>query len=193
MKKILSVLMAVAMTAALAACGGTGDNGGDNGGAASKYESALDVLKAAEMAQAEDQRFPIMGGDSANMTENMPGAFDTSKTEELDTALALPASEAEKIDDAASMVHMMNANTFTAAAYHLVDGTDVTAFAEAVKENVMAKQWMCGMPDTFIVINVDGHYVLTAFGADEIIQSFKTTTLSALEGAEVIVEQAVAE
>lgn len=191
MKKILSVLMAVAMTAALAACGGgAGDN---DGGTASSYESAFDVLNKAAMAQAEDQLFPIVGGDSENMTDNTPGKFDISKTEELDATLALPASETEKIDDAASMIHMMNANTFTAAAYHLVDGTDVNAFAEAVKENVMARQWMCGKPDTFIVINVDGQYVITAFGADESIESFKTTTLSAMEGAEVIVEQAVTE
>ena len=36
--------------------------------------------------------------------------------------LGLPESEAANIDDAASMVHMMNANTFTGAAYRLKSG-----------------------------------------------------------------------
>ena len=36
------------------------------------------------------------------------------------------------------------------------------------------------MPDTMVVIDVDGQYVLTAYGADELIETFKTNALSAL-------------
>lgn len=114
--------------------------------------------------------------------------FDVTKTEELDTILGLPKSEAAHIDDAASAVHMMNANTFTGAAYHLTDDADMESFVSAVKENILAKQWICRMPDTLIILGVGDEYVITAYGAEEIIEVFKTQALSSLDGATVLIE-----
>ena len=193
MKKMFICLLGMVMAISLAGCGGQSD--AQNGGSApdSSYTSAVQVLETVIDAYTEEQKFPIGGGDSENLTSEAPGAFDISKTEELDMALGLPESEAANIDDAASMVHMMNANTFTGAAYRLKSGVQVEEFSEAVKENVLAKQWMCGMPDTMVVIDVDGQYVLTAYGADELIETFKTNALSALDGAKVVLDAPVVE
>ena len=114
------------------------------------------VLETVYGVYSEDQKFPIGGGDSEHMTTDAPGAFDVSKTEELTSTLSLPESETTHIDDAASMIHMMNANTFTGAAYHLTGDVSADEFADALKEGILAKQWICGMPDTLVVINVDG-------------------------------------
>ena len=86
---------------------------------------------------------------------------------------------------------MMNANTFTGAVYHLTEGTDVTAFADAVKANILARQWMCGFPDKLLIIDVDGRYVITAFGEAGIMEIFKTNALSALSDAQVITEDPI--
>lgn len=117
-----------------------------------------------------------------------PGSFDISKTQELEYTLGFPLDQLDKVEDAASMVHMMNANTFTGAVYHLKEGEDMDAFAEAVKSCILAKQWVCGQPETLVVINVDGRYVITAYGVAELIEVFKGHALSALEGAQVITE-----
>ena len=118
-----------------------------------------------------------------------PGKFDVTKKEELDQILGLPADQASAVEDAASMLHMMNANTFTGAVYRLKDGTDMDAFGEAVKNHIKDRQWMCGFPDTFVVIRVDGSYVITAFGEAEIMETFQKNALSALDGAEVLLEE----
>lgn len=193
MKKMFICLVGMVMAISLAGCGGQSD--AQNGGSApdSSYTSAVQVLETVIDTYTEEQKFPIGGGDSENLTSEVPGAFDISKTEELDMTLGLPESEAANIDDAASMVHMMNANTFTGAAYRLKSGVQVEEFSEAVKENVLAKQWMCGMPDTMVVIDVDGQYVLTAYGADELIETFKTNALSALDGTKVVLDAPVVE
>lgn len=166
------------------------ETGTDSSESISSPEAAL--LNSIYTAFAEDQKFPIGGGDSANLVMDAPGAFDITNTEELESSLGFPAGQAANIDGAASMVHMMNANTFTGAAYHLTDGADADAFAEAVKETVLAKQWICGMPDTLVILSADG-YVITAYGNAELIENFKTTALSTVSGSELILETPITE
>lgn len=167
-----------------------GETGTDSSESISSPEAAL--LSSIYNAFAEDQKFPIGGGDSANLVMDAPGAFDITNVEELESSLGFPSSQAANIDGAASMIHMMNANTFTGAAYHLIDGADADAFAEAVKETVLAKQWICGMPDTLVILSADG-YIITAYGNAELIENFKTTALSAVSGSEVILETPITE
>lgn len=167
-----------------------GETGTDSSESISSPEAAL--LNSIYTAFAEDQKFPIGGGDSANLVMDAPGAFDITNVEELESSLGFPSSQAANIDGAASMIHMMNANTFTGAAYHLIDGADADAFAEAVKETVLAKQWICGMPDTLVILSAD-RYIITAYGNAELIENFKTTALSAVSGSEVILETPITE
>jgi len=167
-----------------------GETGTDSSESISSPEA--DLLNSIYTSFAEDQKFPIGGGDSANLVMDAPGAFDITNVEELESSLGFPSSQAANIDGAASMIHMMNANTFTGAAYHLIDGADAAAFAEAVKETVLAKQWICGMPDTLVILSADG-YIITAYGNAELIENFKTTALSAVSGSEVILETPITE
>lgn len=167
-----------------------GETGTDSSESISSPEA--DLLNSIYTSFAEDQKFPIGGGDSANLVMDAPGAFDITNVEELESSLGFPSSQAANIDGAASMIHMMNANTFTGAAYHLIDGADADAFAEAVKETVLAKQWICGMPDTLVILSADD-YIITAYGNAELIENFKTTALSAVSGSEVILETPITE
>ena len=167
-----------------------GETGTDSSESISSPEA--DLLNSIYTSFAEDQKFPIGGGDSAKLVMDAPGAFDITNVEELESSLGFPSSQAANIDGAASMIHMMNANTFTGAAYHLIDGADADAFAEAVKETVLAKQWICGMPDTLVILSADG-YIITAYGNAELIENFKTTALSAISGSEVILETPITE
>lgn len=167
-----------------------GETGTDSSESISSPEA--DLLNSIYTSFAEDQKFPIGGGDSANLVMDAPGAFDITNVEELESSLGFPSAQAANIDGAASMIHMMNANTFTGAAYHLTDGADADAFAEAVKETVLAKQWICGMPDTLVILSADG-YIITAYGNAELIENFKTTALSAVSGSEVILETPITE
>ena len=176
MKKCIVFLLSAVMAFSLTGCGNNKEPDKEQG-TASSYESALDVLNTVVDAYTEDDKFPMGGGDSEHLSMEGPAAFDVSKTEELDTSLGLPEEEAANIDDAASLVHMMNANTFTGAAYHVTEGTNMEDFAEAVKEHVLSRQWI----------------VLTAFGADDLIETFKKNAASSLEGSKVLVETSVVE
>lgn len=159
--------------------------------------ATVDVADATELltnvwgTYTEAELFPIGGGDYENVVMDAPGKYDVSKAEEMDSVLGLPQSNAAMIDDAASMMHMMNANTFTCGAYHLTDASKQQAFADALKENIMNRQWMCGFPDTLLIASVGDEYVVSAFGNAEIMETFKTKLTAQYEAAEVMYEESL--
>ncbi|MBR6651483.1 MAG: hypothetical protein IKL36_08775 [Clostridia bacterium] len=219
MKKFITLMLAAAMMLTLASCASDKNDGAETTDPETTVEDttvgeeneeivedeeteAKDEVPATGAAAvvgkiwgayAEEEKFPCGGGDSENMNFEGPAAFDITKTEELDGTLGLPADLAGSLESAASFMHMMNANTFTGACYELVEGTDVAAFAETLKTNILARQWMCGIPETLVIINVDGEFVISAFGADDIIQTLKTNTTAQYASATVVVETAVTE
>ena len=110
--------MAALLTLSLTACGGKEDANGSNS-SNSSVKSPLELLTTVWNSYGDDEKFPAGGGDMSeeNMTTDAPGRFGIDDTAALDATLGFPAASAEKIDDAASLVHMMNANTFTCGAF----------------------------------------------------------------------------
>lgn len=216
MKKFITLMLAAAMMLTLASCASDKNDGNETtdpettvnenvgneneGGEEETEEKDETPATGAEAvvekiwgAYAENDKFPCGGGDSENMDFEGPAAFDITKTDELDGTLGLPAELAGSLESAASFMHMMNANTFTGACYEVKEGTDVAAFAETLKTNILTRQWMCGIPETLVIIDIDGEFVISAFGADDIIQTLKTNTTAQYASATVVVETAVTE
>ena len=152
----------------LAACGSKDNTSGDKPAAPT---SALNILETVWNTYGEDEKFAVAGGDfsETNAREDAPGVFDLKDRALVDSELGLPETAA--VDEAASLVHMMNANTFTAAAYHATG--DTAELAQQLRDNIMQRQWMCGFPDKLVVAEV-GEYVVTVFGADELVDTFMT-------------------
>jgi len=185
MKKFISIMMAAVMMLSLAACGES------KGNSAALDVDALGVLETVWGTYADDEKFPAAGGDMANSVMDGAGVFDTADVESLDAMLGVPASSAENIDNAASLMHMMNANTFTCGSYQLKEGADLETFTTALKDSIMNRQWMCGFPDTLIVVTLSDSHVVAAFGNAELIENFKTKLAASYESAEVIIEESL--
>ena len=168
MKKFVSLVLAAVLALSLAACGKDNASDGDK---PAKPTSALNILETVWNTYGEDEKFAVAGGDfsEANAREDAPGVFDLKDRALADSELGLPETAA--VDEAASLVHMMNANTFTAAAYHAAG--DTAELAQQLRDNIMQRQWMCGFPDKLVVAEV-GEYVVTVFGADELVDTFMT-------------------
>lgn len=188
MKKSVSFILAAAMVLSLVACGGK-ETGGD---ADVDVADALTLLTTVWDSYGEDERFPVMGGDYSeqNMVNGAPGTYGLEDTSMLDSSLGLPEASASMVDQAASLIHMMNANTFTCGVFHVSSADNLSAVADSLKENILAREWMCGFPDKLVVITVGG-YVISAFGNEELIDTFKTKTLAAYESAKLVYEQAI--
>lgn len=195
MKKLLSIFLVGMLAFSMIACSGTSSENNDVNDDVVNVEiaDATELLTTVWDSYGEDEKFAIMGGDYVTMVDSAPGKFDISDTESLDAMLGVPVDAVASIDGAASMVHMMNANTFTAGAYHMVADADMTAYSDALKENITNRQWMCGFPDTLIIASVGDEYVVSAFGAADVIENFKTKLLEAYEAADIIYEESLAQ
>ena len=148
---------------------------------------SADVLNKVWDTFAEDQKFAAMGGDFANPVDGAAGIFNIEDTENLTYMLYIPADNVAMIDEAASLLHAMNTNTFTGAAFHLTDAANAQALTEALKSNILSTQWMCGFPDKMVIATVNGEYVVSAFGNAEIMDNFKTKLTEVYGDAAVIV------
>ena len=190
MKKFLTLLLAAAMTLSLAACGSkTDDNSGNN----SQPASALELLNAVWANYSDDDKFPAAGGDfdEANMTEDAPGNFSVEDGDALDYSLSFPAADAGKLSDAASLTHMMNANTFTAGAFHVASSSDVDSVVSDLKDNIMNRQWMCGFPDKLMVITM-GQFVVSVYGAEDLVDTFRDKLQNCFSSAAVVYDEPIA-
>ena len=152
--------------------------------------TALQVLENIWAQFGEEDRFPVIGGDSGNMTDNAPGSFDVTNTEELRSVLLVDESVASQVTEAASMVHMMNANVLTMGAFR-VSG-DVSAFADTMKDTIANNQWLCGQPAGFLLAQVGENTLVMAFGDTIALDLVRNNLKAAYASAEILHDDVIA-
>ena len=128
MKKLLAFALVLVMgLTVLVGC--TGNNQQPTEPEVAGPATALEVLENVWNLYGEDDKFAVIGGNMENPVDGAPGAYDMAYAENLTFNLVIPAEELGNVTEAATMIHMMNANTFTAGVVKLADGVDVAAFA----------------------------------------------------------------
>ena len=155
-----------------------------------KENTASTVLNTIWALYTEDTKFFAMGGDYNAMVDGAAGVVDLAATDFLNVSLIVPEAEIANIAEAASLLHAMNANTFTGAAYVLAEGADQAAFVAAMQTAIQGNQWMCGFPETLLIAKCDGAIVV-AFGNGEVMTVFNTNLTTAYAEAEILVNEAI--
>lgn len=202
MKKFISLLLAALMMLTLVSCGNANDTEDtdtnadtsvdtaadttvdtdattDTEAAAPVAENALEILNTVWGSYAEDEKFPVGGGFGDTMSFEGPENIPTDNEEAIATAQAyfvLTEDAAAMVDDIAHLMHMLNANTFTAGVFHIKADADVDAFVASVKESVTNNQWFCGAPEKLVVLTI-GDYVVTVFGHAGVDPEFSANTV----------------
>ncbi len=172
MKKISALILTLAMVFSLAACGG----GNQNPQSAPELElgSPEEILNSIWNNVSEDQKFPVAGGDMENIQEDKAGKFNMENMDVVTSVLHMSEETAASVSEAATLIHAMNANTFTAVAVKLNEGVNAEEFVNSVKTDVEGTQWMCGFPDYLLVYTL-GDYVVYVIGETELTtEIFKT-------------------
>jgi len=189
MKRTLSLILALVMALSLAACG-TKDGGKTD--SADAPADSLTILNKVWESYTDDEKFPAAGGDYEHSVDDAPGAFDLSDADNLSYMLTVPAEDASLIDDAASLMHMMNMNTFTCGAMRVVNSDDVTKLADDLRDAIQGKQWMCGFPDKLVIATL-GNYVISMYGDADLIDTFRDKLLAAYTDTSVVYDESIGE
>ena len=189
-KRILCSVLAVVMVVALAACGTAPKDDANK----VTIESPVALLDGVWGTFAEEEKFPVMGGNNYEApVEDGAGEFDITDVEGAIATLHITEDSLKLVDKVGTITHAMNANTFSAAAYHLADASNAETLVNSLKDSIKSTQWMCGFPDTLIIYTVADEYVVAAFGNAEAIENFKTKLATVYgESATLNVEESLA-
>jgi hypothetical protein len=143
---------------------------------------------------AEEEKFFSVGGDMANPVDGAAGIYSLEDKEGMVATLHVTEDLIGQVSEAASYMHAMNANTFTSAAFKLSDASTSEAFATALKDSVLATQWMCGFPEKIVMYSINGgEYVVYAVGAADLLDNFSTKLATVYgEAAVEVVNEAIA-
>ena len=160
MKKITSLALALALALTLTACG-----------------------KKDNTAGSGDSSVP------ADATALLTAVWDAD-ADNLNYMLTLPVEDAGKIDGAASLSHMMNANTFTCGAFHVTSKDDVETVASDLRDAIQSKQWMCGFPDKLVIFTYD-QYVVSLYGDEELVNTFRDKFTATYSDSTIAYDEAI--
>lgn len=192
MKKITALLLVVTLLAGvLAGCGKKNETAPETTAPEVVLPgSALEILENIWNLYGENEKFPVMGGNMESAVMDAPGNYDMTYAENLPFNLLIPADQIANVDQVASMIHAMNANTFTCGAFHL-KGVDAAAFADTMQAAVQGNMWMCGFPERLIIASIGGEYVVVAFGVNDAMTPYAAHLAEAYPEAKTVYDEPI--
>ena len=188
MKKLICAVLALTLVLGMTACGGKKQEATEP--AVEAPASALEVLQTVWNLYGDEEKFAVIGGDMGHPVSDGPGSYDLAD-ENISYTLLIPGDQLKNVTEAASMIHMMNANTFTCGVFRLAEGVSAADFGKAMQEAVMGNQWMCGFPETLVIQNIADAYVLVAFGVNDAINPFMTYLTAAYPQSVNLVKESI--
>ncbi len=204
MRKLIALFLSLAMALSLAACGSAAPETTEpstqapteapaetTAPEAAGPADAAELLKAIWALYGEEEKFAIFGGNVEAGVMGDPAAYDMAYSENMTYNLLIPQEQIANITGAASMIHAMNANTFTGAAFQLAEGVAAADFAAAMEAAVMGNMWMCGFPERLIITAVGEELVVAAFGVGDLMEVFAGHLAGAFPNAQNLYDQPI--
>ena len=124
------------------------------------------------------------------MPKSGPGKLDITDVDTLAYYTLFPADSADKLNSASVFFNMMNMNNGTFSAFELKDASEAQAVADTLKDVITGNMWMCGFPERYLIINIDG-VIVSAFGIGDATNALKDAITETYSGAVVLYDEAL--
>ena len=157
---------------------------------ADSAKAALDLLNKIWSSYTEDEKFPAAGGDYDTNVDDAAGTVNIANAENVSYLLTFPAEDVVKLDGAASIMHMMNGNTFTCGAFHAANAEDVSAIAEDIHTAISGKHWMCGFPEKMLIAT-SGKLIVSVYGNEDLVNTFRDKLFAADASFTAVYDEAI--
>lgn len=154
-------------------------------------DGAVQVLEKVWARYGEEERFFASGGHPESAVDNAPGSYDITDTESLTFGLLVPEGQLPYLKEAASLVHAMNSNILSAAAFRLTKEANSEAFAKAMRDAIQGNQWICGFPETLLIADMGRGNLLISFGVNDAMDPFQSNLTEAYGDAQILYKEAI--
>ncbi|MBQ2785289.1 MAG: hypothetical protein IJF02_02135 [Oscillospiraceae bacterium] len=154
-------------------------------------EATAQLLQSIWDKYADEERFAAYGGAVENSISDAPGSLDVTNAEEMTNRYLVPQEQLKAIQEAASLVHMMNSNIFTAVAVKIGDNADQKALQTAWRDAIQGNQWICGQPDRLLMADIGEGYMVMAFGSADAMELFSGKLAEVYPDAQSLYNEAI--
>ena len=171
MKKLIAMLLALAMVFAMTACGATENKETEPVTEATTEATEIVTEEVTEEATeevteefVEDEEFVIEMSAleallnqivDANPVEFMGGTIPVDLADADSVKYFTGLDSAESIADAAVFEPMMGSIAFSMVAVQVAEGADAEAVAEAMKNGIDTRKWICVEANDLMVVTAD--------------------------------------
>ena len=139
--------------------------------------AASDILKRIWDAYEEQERFAVYGGMMEHPVDNAPGDLDMQLAMLWAPRYRVPLAHLDKLEQGASLCHLMNGNLLTMAVFGLGKSADMATIAWDWRWELQHSYWVAGQPSRLLLAWVEKSFLLMAFGSKEQMQILKEKLL----------------
>lgn len=199
MKKLLCLLLTLAMTLSLAACGSKADDKtpeeddptqAETNIADKQDEPSADDADKDDASDATEIEPDANKGEKPNEAQKPaePTKSDSKKDETPASKPSEPAKPAEPSKPAETPSETPAAQD--TGAFHVSDAGNVSTVAADIRSAVQGKQWMCGFPERLVILT-SGQYVVSVYGNESLVNTFRDKFVAAHSGASTVYDEAI--
>lgn len=153
--------------------------------------NAVAILEQIWGQFSQEERFACYGGSIEHAVNDAPGSLELDNIEELASKYLFPGAMLQDVKEAASLVHMMNSNIFTAMVVRLSSDGDMEMLYKQWRDAIQNNRWICGQPDRLILAQIDGDSLLMSFGSKDIMTQLQQKLAAAYPNAAVLYNEAI--
>lgn len=139
--------------------------------------AASGILKQVWDTYGEQERFAVYGGMMEHPVENAPGDLDMQLAMLWAPRYRVPLAHLDKLEQGASLCHLMNGNLLTATVFRLAKNADTVKIARDWRWELQHSYWVSGQPNRILLAQVEKSFLLMAFGSKEQVQTLKKKLL----------------
>lgn len=153
-----------------------------------------DAARLLEMiwSQYEDtERFSVYGGLPEQPVLDAPGDLDMELVTQWAYRYRFPTAHLKSVGHGASMTHLMNENLLTLTVFHVQQPEKIQQLAEDWRWELQHSNWASSRPDRLLLSQVEGEYLLMAYGSHEYVKLLQKKTTAAFPESRILYQEAI--
>lgn len=137
------------------------------------------------------ERFAVYGGIPERPVAEAVGDLDLQLPEKWALRCRFPITCVEKVDQGASLTHLLNETLFHSAVFRLKQSEDAASVLQQWRREMQTSQWPTISPERLLLARVGDRYLVMAMGSKDNISMFRQKLTDAYPAARIFYEEPI--